>query len=141
MQDEKESTGRTDAKSRKILNFGHTLAHALEKITDYKYFKHGEAVGYGILFAAKLSNLLDILDENRLNLLNDVVSRVGNLPETDNIDIKKVSQAFIYDKKLIGETLQWVLLKDIGKPLIYKNEKIPQSLIKKALKYVLGKII
>jgi 3-dehydroquinate synthase len=138
-QDEKESANRTDAKSRKILNFGHTLAHALEKITDYKYFKHGEAVGYGILFAAKLSNLLDIFDENRLNLLNDVVGRVGYLPETDNIDLKKVSQAFIYDKKFIGETLQWVLLKDIGKPLIYKNENIPQSLIERALKDVLQK--
>lgn len=139
MQDEKESAGRTDTKSRKILNFGHTLAHALEKITDYKYFKHGEAVGYGILFAAKLSNLLDILDENSLNLLNDVVGRVGHLPETDNIDTKKVSQAFIYDKKFIGETLQWVLLEDIGKPLIYKNENIPQSLIAEAMKDVLQK--
>ena len=44
-----KSTARTDAKSRKILNFGHTLAHALEKVTDYKHFKHGEAVGYGII--------------------------------------------------------------------------------------------
>ena len=46
--DERESSKRVDPKSRKILNFGHTLAHALEKVTDYKYFKHGEAVGYGI---------------------------------------------------------------------------------------------
>jgi 3-dehydroquinate synthase len=48
-QDEREDALRRDGKSRKILNFGHTLAHALEKVTDYKYFKHGEAVGYGIL--------------------------------------------------------------------------------------------
>jgi 3-dehydroquinate synthase len=64
LQDERENTERLDAKSRKILNFGHTLAHALEKITDYKYFKHGEAVGYGILFAAALSKKLDIFSEN-----------------------------------------------------------------------------
>ncbi len=60
-QDEKENFERTDANSRKILNFGHTFAHALEKITDYKRFKHGEAVGYGILFAAELSKTLAFL--------------------------------------------------------------------------------
>src|SRR4029078_3615976 len=48
--DETEDVARTDPKSRKILNFGHTLAHALEKVTNYRYFKHGEAVGWGILF-------------------------------------------------------------------------------------------
>lgn len=58
MQDERESVERSDGKSRKILNFGHTLAHALEKVTDYRRFKHGEAVGYGILFAAALSKNL-----------------------------------------------------------------------------------
>ena len=139
MQDEKESVNRTDAKSRKILNFGHTLAHALEKMTDYKYFKHGEAVGYGILFAAKLSNLLDIFDENRLKLLNDVVCRVGGLPNTDGIDIREISQAFIYDKKFIGNSLQWVLLKDIGKPLIYNNIDIPSTVLEQALADVLRK--
>src|SRR5258706_8095538 len=53
--DERESSVRKDAGSRKILNFGHTLAHALEKVTDYKYFKHGEAVGTGLLFAHAFS--------------------------------------------------------------------------------------
>ena len=66
-------------KSRKILNFGHTLAHALEKVTDYKYFKHGEAVGYGILFAAELSKSLAFCDEKDVKLLNDVVHRAGSL--------------------------------------------------------------
>src|SRR5688500_15282216 len=45
--DEIESTTKMSGRSRKILNFGHTFAHALEKVTDYKYLKHGEAVGYG----------------------------------------------------------------------------------------------
>ena len=57
--DEHESSSRADAKSRKILNFGHTLAHSLEKVTNYEYLKHGEAVGYGILYAAELSKNLD----------------------------------------------------------------------------------
>jgi 3-dehydroquinate synthase len=51
--DESESVGDNSPRSRKILNFGHTFAHALEKATDYSYLKHGEAVGFGIMFAAE----------------------------------------------------------------------------------------
>lgn len=137
MQDERESVERIDGKSRKILNFGHTLAHALEKITDYKRFKHGEAVGYGILFAAELSKKLEILDDNILNLLNDVLRRVGRLPDTRNINLEKVFEAFAFDKKTVGNSLQWILLKDIGKPLIVENKDIPSKIVHETLKKVL----
>ncbi|MEO8072547.1 MAG: 3-dehydroquinate synthase [Acidobacteriota bacterium] len=139
INDERESAQRTDAKSRKILNFGHTLAHALEKITDYKYFKHGEAVGYGILFAADLSKMLDIFDENELKSLNDVLHRVGKLPDTKNIEIKKIIEAFAFDKKAIGDSLQFILLEGIGKPVILQNKDIPASKIQKSLETVLHK--
>jgi 3-dehydroquinate synthase len=139
MNDEREAAGRTDAKSRKILNFGHTLGHALEKVTGYKYFKHGEAVGYGILFAAELSKMLEILDENELKLLNDVFQNVGELPDTKNIEIEKVVQAFSFDKKNIGQTLQWILLKRIGEPVILSNKEISQKSLKESLKKILQK--
>ena len=132
-QDEKEDTGRIDAKSRKILNFGHTLAHALEKATEYKYFKHGEAVGYGIIFAAELSKKLDIFDANELNLLNDVVANVGILPKLDNIELQAILKNFAFDKKAIGDSLQWVLLESIGKPKIVENKFIPKSAINSTL--------
>ncbi len=137
MQDERESAVRVDAKSRKILNFGHTFAHALEKITDYKRFKHGEAVGYGILFAAELSKTLAIFDENKLKLLNDVVHRTGNLPRLSGINSEEVFEAFAFDKKQIGKSLQWILLEDIGKPLIRLDISI--STVKKALEEFLRK--
>jgi len=134
LQDERESTDRLDGKSRKILNFGHTLAHALEKATDYKRFKHGEAVGYGILFAAELSKSLEIFDENELKLLNDVLHRVGELPGTQNISLKQVSEAFAFDKKNIGESLQWILLEGIGKPKIVEGRDISPTVIHQTLK-------
>ncbi|MCY7346477.1 MAG: 3-dehydroquinate synthase [Pyrinomonadaceae bacterium] len=137
MQDEKENVERIDEKSRKILNFGHTLAHALEKVTDYKRFKHGEAVGYGILFAAELSKTLDILDENKLNLLNDVMRRVGELPDTQNISLEKVFEAFAFDKKTIGKSLQWILLEDIGKPKIVGGKDVSSAIVYETLKKVL----
>lgn len=139
MNDEREAADRIDAKSRKILNFGHTLGHALEKVTDYKYFKHGEAVGYGILFASELSKMLEILDGNELKLLNGVFHNIGSLPKTENIEIEKVVQAFSFDKKNIGQTLQWILLKRIGEPIILSNKEISQKSLKESLKKILQK--
>ncbi len=137
MQDEREDVARTDGKSRKILNFGHTLAHALEKITDYKRFKHGEAVGIGVLFAAELSKRLDILDKNELKSLNDVLQSVGRLPDTGDINLETVLKAFAFDKKVVGKSLQWILLKQIGQPVIVENQNISTAVIKETLEKVL----
>lgn len=135
--DEQESSKRTDKKSRKILNFGHTLAHALEKVTNYKQLKHGEAVGYGILFAAELSKTLDLCAEKDVKLLNDVVHRSGSLPRLVNIDEREILEAFRSDKKHLSGSLQMVLLKAIGNPVIVSD--IPPSAIQKVLKNFLHK--
>ena len=132
--DERESSVRKDARSRKILNFGHTLAHALEKVTDYRYFRHGEAVGYGIRFAAELSKNLALCPPDDVDLLNGVVHRVGVLPSLAGIDPDEVLAAFRSDKKVIGGELQMVLLEGIGKPVIISERDIPRPLFKKTLK-------
>ncbi len=138
MQDERENLNRMDANSRKILNFGHTFAHALEKVTNYKYLKHGEAVGYGILFAGELSKRLELFDSNRLNLLYDVVHCAGILPALDKIKKNKVFDAFAFDKKLLNDSLHWILLEDIGKPCIHRNLDIPKFVIEQTLELFLG---
>ncbi len=135
--DERESSKRVDSRSRKILNFGHTLAHALEKVTDYKYFKHGEAVGYGILYAAELSKTLALCDKKDVKLLYDVVHSVGSLPSLADIDSQEVFEAFRFDKKQVAGSLQMVLLKGIGKPVIVSGGDIPRSFHAKALKQLL----
>src|SRR5262249_23943581 len=66
--DERESTARTDHRSRKILNFGHTTAHALEAVTRNKRFRHGAAVGYGMLVAAEISRNQGMLAASELEL-------------------------------------------------------------------------
>ena len=119
--DERESARNNGPKSRKVLNFGHTLAHALEKVTKYRYFRHGEAVGHGILFAAELSKSLALFGENDVRLLNDVVQCAGMLPSLANIDLDEVIEAFAADKKNLSGSLQVVLLKGIGKPVIVSN--------------------
>lgn len=135
--DERESSGRLDGRSRKILNFGHTFAHALEKVTGYKYFKHGEAVGYGILFAAELSKSLALIDEKSVKLLNDVVHRAGELPPLVNIDPQEVFEAFQFDKKHLSGSLQMILLKGLGKPVILTDKVISPAVVKSVLKKLL----
>jgi 3-dehydroquinate synthetase len=69
--------------------------------------------------------------------LNDVVHRTGNLPDLGSIDPEKVFEAFAFDKKQIGDRLQWILLEDIGKPVI--RQDIPKSTIKNTLEEFLEK--
>ncbi len=137
--DESESPGDTSSRSRKILNFGHTFAHALEKATDYKYLKHGEAVGYGIMFAAELSKNLELLGQDRVNSLNDVVRHAGVLPAIVDIDRSRVLESFKHDKKRVGNSLHWVLIKGIGKPVIVPDVEIPGSAISSAFKTIFQK--
>lgn len=131
--DERESSNRMNATSRKILNFGHTLAHALEKVTNYRYFKHGEAVGYGILFAAELSKSLALCSQKDVNLLYDVVHRVGILPSLAGIGTREVIEAFKFDKKHLSGSLQMVLLRGIGRPKIVSGQDIPRDVLESVL--------
>jgi len=138
MADERESAGNNNRYSRKVLNFGHTFAHALEKVTDFKYLLHGEAVGYGILFAAELSKRLELLASDDINLLYDVVHRLGQLPAIDHIEPSDIIAAFAFDKKVIGRSLQWILLGGIGKPVIVDSANIDPFLIKDLLERFLS---
>jgi 3-dehydroquinate synthase len=132
--DETEDVANNSPVSRKVLNFGHTFGHALEKATDYSYLRHGEAVGYGILFAADLSKKLELLDADGVNSLNDVVHRAGILPDIRNIDQAKVLESLAYDKKRVGNSLRWVLLRSIGKPVIVPDTDMPRSAVSSTLK-------
>jgi 3-dehydroquinate synthase len=134
--DERESVGKTDARSRKVLNFGHTFGHALEKVTNYRYLRHGEAVGHGIRFAAALSKNLGLLARDEVKLLNDVVRRAGKLPPIAHIDPREIFATLKYDKKMINDSLQWILLEKLGKPVIFPHAKIPQTALAASFKEI-----
>ena len=127
--DERESTSRSDTKSRRVLNFGHTTAHALETITNYRVFRHGEAVGYGMLVAGELSRNLGLIDAGDLELLRDAVSLCGPLPRADNLDISQIIRALKHDKKSVDGHINWVLLEGVGRPKIVDGRLVsPKSL-------------
>ncbi|HWX87677.1 MAG TPA: bifunctional shikimate kinase/3-dehydroquinate synthase [Solirubrobacteraceae bacterium] len=94
-----------DAGHRQVLNLGHTVGHALETVTGYKRYRHGEAVGLGLLVALRLSNLPE-LRAQVLELL-----RAHGLPvRLDGEDIERILEATMRDKKRTGAHVPFVLL-------------------------------
>ncbi|NQT57020.1 MAG: 3-dehydroquinate synthase [Desulfobacteraceae bacterium] len=102
---------------RSILNFGHTVGHALESYTNYKFYLHGEAVAIGSL--AIISYLVErgILNKNVLREFDDILS-FFQLPTSipADFDIEQIIRHLSYDKKKRYGINQWVTLKQIGVP-------------------------
>ena len=132
--DERESTSRADAKSRRILNFGHTTAHALEAITKYRVFRHGEAVGYGMLVAGELSRDLGLLAAEDLQSLRKAVALCGRLPRADKLDSDRILRALQHDKKSVGGQINWVLLEGVGRPKIVDGRLISLKSLRRSLR-------
>lgn len=99
---------------REILNYGHTLAHAIEKYSNYTV-RHGEAVAIGSVFAAELAQDLGYLSENDVDQHRRVFSSVG-LPTSWDGPIEPLLDAMYSDKKTHGSQLRFVLLKAVEKP-------------------------
>ena len=135
--DEREDVGRTDARSRRILNFGHTTAHALEAVTHYRRFRHGEAVGYGMIVAAEISHRLGMLTASELESLRACIRLAGRLPRADDLDERAIWRAIASDKKSVGGEVRWVLLERIGRARIVGGREIPPRVVRAALRAAL----
>jgi 3-dehydroquinate synthase len=135
--DEREDITRRDPRSRRILNFGHTIAHALEAVTNYRRFRHGEAVGQGMLVAGELAKNLGLLPESELELLRRAIQLCGPLPAAADLDLSAVMDAIAGDKKRSAGQIQWVLLERIGRPRIVDGKEISRSLLRQAVRKVL----
>lgn len=132
--DEREEIGRTDSRSRRILNFGHTTAHALEKVTSYRRFRHGEAVGYGMLVAGEISKTIGILASGELESFREAVRRCGPLPRADDLSIDEIITAMKGDKKSVAGVTSWVLLERIGRARIVPGEQLDKRLLRSSLR-------
>jgi len=132
--DEREEIGRVDHRSRRILNFGHTTAHALEKLTGYRRFRHGEAVGYGILVAGEISKNIGMLGSGELESLREAVRLCGPLPGAEDLSIGEIINAMKGDKKSLAGTTMWVLLERIGRARLVDGKHIDQRLLRSSLR-------
>jgi 3-dehydroquinate synthase len=136
--DEREDVGRDDARSRKVLNFGHTVGHALEAVTSYRRFRHGEAVGHGMLVAAEVSKNLGLLAAEELEYLREAVRLAGKLPPASDLDPRLILSATRADKKAAGGRLRWVLLESLGAARVLDESRVPAGVVRASIRAALG---
>jgi len=103
---------------RRVLNFGHTAGHALEAVTRYRRYRHGEAVAYGMLVAAELAAARGALARHDQRALADLVASLGPLPPIGDVSSDEVVAAVKHDKKVIAGTLHFVLPTAVGRTVI-----------------------
>jgi 3-dehydroquinate synthase len=103
-----------EAGPRRILNFGHTAGHALEAVTKYRRFRHGEAVAYGMLVAAEIGTRRGALADADRKALADLVARLGPLPPVADLSTARMLDAMRHDKKVVAGRLHFVLPTAIG---------------------------
>ena len=106
----------TEGDYRAILNFGHTLGHAIESLTDYTTFLHGEAVAIGMVAAARVSHRLGLCDEDTVRRLTHLIERCGLPVEIPaNLRREALGLAMRTDKKALNGTIKFVCLESLGR--------------------------
>jgi 3-dehydroquinate synthase len=103
-----------EAGARAALNLGHTLGHALEAVTGYRRFLHGEAVAWGLLAAAELGRRRSTLSEDAALTLRRAIRGLGPLPTIDDLDGDTLRAHLGRDKKRDDGGVKWVLPTDDG---------------------------
>ncbi|MGQ9779580.1 MAG: 3-dehydroquinate synthase [Bacillota bacterium] len=132
LADEKERGG-----PRTLLNLGHTVGHALENVAGYGVWRHGEAVGLGLIVAGRLSRRLGFLGAEELQRLEKaVVATLGPyLPRLTRDQLDPLVAALFRDKKTLGGRLRFVLLRRPGEAFV--AEGIEPSLVRTELEGLL----
>lgn len=130
-EDEKE------AGLRRILNFGHTIGHAIEKETGFARYNHGEAVAIGMVGAVKLSILLGLLPEDVLPRTEALLEALHLPTRAEGCTVEAMYEDIFHDKKTVGGKVAWVLLSGIGKT--FCRDDVPAELVKEAMTYILAK--
>lgn len=128
-----EVVGRDEQESgpREVLNFGHTVGHALEAATGYRRFLHGEAVGWGMMAATLLSVALDLLDTDSAARILRLVGRVGPLPALGEVAPVRLLKVMHADKKARAGRLRFVLPRSIGRVEVVSP--VPEALVRRVV--------
>ncbi|HJQ71426.1 MAG TPA: 3-dehydroquinate synthase [Blastocatellia bacterium] len=117
---------------RRVLNFGHTVGHALEAVTGYRRFLHGEAVGHGMRAASRIAELMGLLEPADRKAIDEAVNRIGPLPPANTLALSDIISAMHHDKKAEAGRLAFVLPVEIGRVVIRSD--VPLDVVRSALK-------
>lgn len=130
-EDERETTGR-----RTILNYGHTVGHALEAASAYEALLHGEAVSVGMAAAAEIGRRLGVTPSALADRQRALLERFGLPVKASGLQADGILKAMELDKKVEMASVRWVLLADVGQPVLRSD--VPAALVREALDAVLG---
>ena len=120
-KDEKESG------LREILNFGHTFGHALESVTRYRHFQHGEAVAWGMMCAGLLGHEVVGTSGDSVSRMVALVRKMGPLPPWPKVSNKELIEAMRADKKVRAGKLRFVLTTKLGHAETFEN--VPEKMV------------
>lgn len=124
------SKDELDLDLRNILNFGHTIGHAIETVSDFR-IGHGGAVAIGMLAAAAISNRLNILDSSELERLRRVIQNVGLPTEISGHKTAEIIKAMKHDKKVVDGKIRFILPRAMGE--VFVTDEVNQSIIEEVL--------
>lgn len=116
---------------RRILNFGHTIGHAIEAETEYKTFLHGEAVAWGMLAATRLAELTGLLASDDARRIAGTICLYGPIPQARQLDPDRLVTRLASDKKTLQGKVHFVLPVQIGSVKIVSG--IDPALIRQAI--------
>jgi 3-dehydroquinate synthase len=119
-----------DTGLRNILNFGHTVGHGIESVSDFK-IGHGEAVSLGMLTAGKISFKLGKFNRSDLSRLKELLERAGLPVKLPDLKTESLLQAMQHDKKTTSGKIKFILVKGIGKAVI--SNEVSLALVEQVL--------
>ena len=130
-EDERETLGR-----RTLLNYGHTIGHALEAATSYGRYLHGEAVSVGMMGAARMSQRMGMITEEVVQRQKRLLERFGLPTSAPDVGSQEVFEAMAMDKKIESGSIKWVLLEELGRAVVRKD--VPLGLVQETVNDLLG---
>ncbi|MGE3961344.1 MAG: 3-dehydroquinate synthase [Dehalococcoidia bacterium] len=116
---------------RAILNYGHTIGHAIEQVTGYSEYLHGEAVSIGMMGAARIGLDLGLIDEDLLHRQADLLRAFGLPLVASGLNVTVILDAMQRDKKVVQGKLRFVLLEGVGRPVVRGD--VPADLVQRAV--------
>lgn len=119
---------------RAILNFGHTVAHALESILEFAGISHGEAVAAGMVVEVDMSRRVGLIDDNEAGRMTRLLKKFVPLKRHFDLDRKEIFHHMKYDKKNSAGKINFVLLEGVGKPVI--DYTVEDSVVLESLKLI-----
>jgi len=123
---------------RSLLNYGHTFAHAIENLTEYKVYKHGEAVMMGMLMAGKTAVLHGILSQENFDRQNRLILKIYFPKISSKLKTREIIKCMSQDKKIKEEKLRFILTHKVGQAELFSD--VPLNTVKKSIDWFLSTV-